>query len=124
MARQERFNELRAIWARPWVEDDAADQRAFEVACREVAPEDIIDAARTHVAAADAPRYLPSLAKWLAGRGWEKEPPPKRARRSHANGRHDGLPRSNGNKVDLSKVFFGLGGYVEDDNGRMVRGGA
>lgn len=123
MAREERFSELREIWRRPWADDVAADQRAFEVACREVAPEDIIVAASAWVAAADAPRFLPPLARWLANRGWEK-PPPAKARRAHGNGRrNDGLPRTNGDKVDLAKVFFGIAGYAEDDDGRMVRGG-
>ena len=74
---KERFSQLRAVWARPWADDDAADRRAFAQACREVAPDDIIAAASAFVAAADAPRFLPPLAKWLAARGWEKPPPTK-----------------------------------------------
>src|SRR5262249_598809 len=111
VAREERFGELREIWRRPWPDDDAADQRAFERACREAAPDEIIEAAVQWVAAADAPRFLPPLARWLANRGWEK-PPPTKARRAHGNGRrNDGLPRTNGDKVDLAKVFFGIAGY-------------
>ena len=124
MEREERFSELREIWARPWADDVAADRRAFEVACREVAPDEIIEAAAAWVAAADHPRFLPALARWLTNRGWDKSPPTK-ARRAHAHERRsDGLPRSNGNKVDLAKIAFEMAGYVEDDDGNMVRGGA
>jgi DNA-binding transcriptional regulator YhcF (GntR family) len=98
----EKFRELRAIWARPWADDDAADRRAFEVACREVAPEDIIEAAAAWVAAADAPRFLPPLAKWLAARGWEK-PPPTKARAS-GNGTR---PRY-GRKPNLAEIGLDL----------------
>jgi hypothetical protein len=84
--REERFRELRAIWARPWTDDVDADRRAFARACQEAAPDDIIAAATAFVAAADAPRFLPPLAKWLANRGWEKPPPTKTKR--GANGAH------------------------------------
>jgi hypothetical protein len=117
---------LRAIWTRPWADDEAADQRAFAAACREVAPEVILEAARATVEAIENPRYLKPLSEWLSRRGWEK-PPLKRKR---ANGapyaygrRNDGLPRTNGNKVDTAKVFFEIAGYVEDEDGNMVRGG-
>ena len=96
MAREERFSELREIWRRPWADDVAADQRAFEVACREVAPEDIIVAASAWVAAADAPRFLPPLAKWLASRGWEKPPPTKKG--------SNGAARRPGRKANLADI--------------------
>ena len=105
---------MRAAWPRPWSDDAAADRAAFERACREVGPEEIITAARAWAAAADAPRYLPSLAKWLNGRGWEKLPPTKRARRTRSR------PRSNGHKVNLAKLALMHGGYVEGDDGAMV----
>jgi hypothetical protein len=109
-----RFGELRAIWDRGWPGDDAPEvvalaRQAFETACREVAPDDIIEAAKVHVAAADAPRFLPALAKWLTARGWEK-PPPTKARRG--NGRHKG----NGSKP-LANVFFEEAGYRQDADG-------
>ena len=47
----------------------------------EAEPEAILTAARAWVAAADAPRFLPPLTKWLAARGWEKDPPKKPGRR-------------------------------------------
>jgi hypothetical protein len=117
VAREERFDELREIWRRPWADDDAADRRAFEVACREVAPDDIIEAATAWVAAADAPRFLPPLCRWLAARGWEK-PPPMKARRSHGNGRHNGNGRG-----PVANVFFEIAGYEQDADGNWMEGG-
>jgi hypothetical protein len=76
------YAELRAIWARPWIENEAANRRAYAVACRKADPSDIADAARAWVEAADDPRYLPPLANWLDGCGWEKAPPQRRARQS------------------------------------------
>jgi hypothetical protein len=114
LARKERFAELRGIWQRPWADDDAADQRAFEAACREVTPDEVIEAAKTWVAAADAPRFLPPLAKWLNARGWEKPPPKKR---SAANGH---AKRSNGYaKPDMFKIALAAGGYREGPDGKM-----
>ena len=101
VARGERFGELREIWRRPWPDDDAADQRAFEMACREVAPDEIIEAAVQWVAAADAPRFLPPLARWLANRGWEKSPPTK------ARGGGNGARRSS-RKPDVTEIGLAL----------------
>jgi hypothetical protein len=117
VAREERFDELRAIWARPWADDVAADQRAFEMACRRSRPDDIIAAAVAWVAAADARRFLPPLARWLANRGWEK-PPPMKARRSHGNGRHNGNGRG-----PVANVFFEIAGYEQDADGNWMEGG-
>jgi hypothetical protein len=117
VAREERFGELREIWRRPWPDDDAADLRAFEAACREVTPDEIIEAAAAWVAAADAPRFLPPLSKWLANRGWEK-PPPMKARRSHGNGRrHNGDGRG-----PVANVFFEIAGYEQDADGNWMGG--
>jgi hypothetical protein len=55
------------------------------------------------VAAADAPRFLPTLAKWLAGRGWEKPPPQGKAAR--------GKGRRHKPKFSTSNAFFEEGGY-------------
>jgi hypothetical protein len=112
----EKFRELRTLWARPWADDVAADQRAFEMACREVAPDEIIAAAGAWVAAADDPRFLPSLAKWLTGRGWEKPPPTKRGRaRGNGNAQRNGYA-----KPDMFKICLEAGGYREDADGNMV----
>jgi hypothetical protein len=77
------------------------------------------------VQAADNPRFLPCLAKWLACEGWSKAPPQARMRQGNglatakgARGRY-----RNGRKVDLAKLALGLGGYTETDDGRMVWGG-
>jgi hypothetical protein len=71
----EAFAELVAVWARPWPDDVERDRRAFELACQEVAPEDILAGA---VMWADAigPRYRPVLWKCATdlccGNGWKR----------------------------------------------------
>jgi hypothetical protein len=83
------FAELAEIWARPWADDEAVDRMAFAKALREGAdPAEIVEAAKCWAAAADAPRYLQPLAKWLNGRGWEKAPPTRR-RRHHGQSMGD-----------------------------------
>src|SRR5262245_53903746 len=48
------FAELRStIWCRPWLDDIEADREAFDRACREVAPDVILTAARAWAAAID-----------------------------------------------------------------------
>jgi len=116
--REERFGELRAIWNRGHARDNtpeviAGERQAFERACRDTDPAVILDGARVHVAAADAPRYLPKLHEWLASRKWETPPPPKR--RSRAKGQ-----RSNAYaKPDMFKICLEAGGYREDADGNM-----
>ena len=75
---QNDFDVLAAIWQRPWPDDERESRKAFVEACREADPEKIIEGARAWVAAADDPRYLKPLPKWLAARLWEKAPPTKR----------------------------------------------
>jgi hypothetical protein len=54
---------------RPWIDvDHAAAWAAYEQAAREVTLGVILAAARAWLAGIDAPRYLPALSKWLAGR--------------------------------------------------------
>ena len=99
-SKKERFAALRAIWARPWADDGAADRRAFAQACREAEPDDIMEGAKAWVAAfaaGDGLRYLPLLTKWLASRGWEKPPPTKP---KGGNGAH----RHAGRKPDLAEI--------------------
>jgi hypothetical protein len=75
------FETLQAIWCRPWPDDELADRLAFE---RAIAGGgdigEILEAAKCWVAAADAPRFLPKLDRWLNARGWLKVPPQRRQR--------------------------------------------
>ena len=105
-ATERSFAALRALWARGWPVDDspkaiAVQRAAFAKACTVAEPEEILAGARVHVAAADAPRFLPPLAEWLAGRGWEK-PPPTKPKRSHNGARH---PRR---KADIVEIGLAL----------------
>ena len=111
-AAADRFDELRAVWTRPWTDDDAADRQAFKEACRSTAPGVIITAAALWVKAADAPRFLPSLEKWLTARSWEKPPPKKH--------QHKAAGRRGRGKRDLAKVFFEKAGWVEDEDGSLT----
>jgi hypothetical protein len=121
---QERaFRELRELWQRGWAADDspkaqALVRQAFAKACRDVTPTAILDAARTWVAAADAPRYLPALPQWLMANGWEKPPPAKATRASHSKRGHNGYQRKGG-KPDLMRMSLKRGGYLEDENGKL-----
>ena len=99
---EEDWQKLSALWQRPWPDDPKAGQRAFEAACQETTPEVILEAAAKWVAAAEAPRFLQPLAKWLDWGGWEKEPPKRRK----ANG-NDGK----GGKTDLAELAFAYGDY-------------
>jgi hypothetical protein len=92
---------LRAAWARPWVDDDGGQAwLSYDEAVREVAPRVILSAARAWVEAADAPRFLPSLGKWLSNRGWERPPPqrgkprPDKAAHAPRHGRKASLAQS------------------------------
>jgi hypothetical protein len=119
------FRELRAMWQRGHVSDDtpksiAIARQAFDAACKLALPAEILAGAKTAVAAVDAPRFLPALPKWLEARGWEKPPPKKmnRGRGSFSGRRHrDGLPRTNGNKVDMVRLAAMQAGCVEDEDG-------
>jgi hypothetical protein len=93
----DRFTDLLAVWQRPWGEDDEpAAHRAFAEACREADPDDIIASARRWVAAADEPRFLKPLTKWLAKGLWQKQPPSR-------------APQRNGGKVSLSRLALEIG---------------
>jgi hypothetical protein len=113
------WRELREAWQRPHAEDQRADRKAFDVACREAAPEDIIAAARVWVAAyaaGDGVRYLPKLAKWLGDHGWQKDPPPPK--------RGGGKRRSNGKAKGAAAYLLEDDGYTLDDDGKWRRGGS
>ena len=74
------FAELRAVWARPWLDDEAADRAAFFRATAEVDPANILAGAQVWTAAVE-PRFRKPLKKWLDARGWEKPPPKPRQRK-------------------------------------------
>jgi hypothetical protein len=111
------WHELRDVWQRGWSVDDtpkaiAIARQAFECACAEGAdPADILAGARVHVAAADAPRYLPALPTWLAAKAWTK-PPLRRTRRSAQPPRNG--HRRNG-KVNVADAFFAI---ADEDEAR------
>jgi Helix-turn-helix domain len=126
------FDVLRDLWQRGWASDDtpkaqAIARAAFAKACARAEADAILDGAQAWVdafAAGDGVRFLPALPQWLAGRGWQRPPPTKRSRHGGTRRRRDdGLPRSNGRKVDMGKLALAYGGYVEDASGAMVWGG-
>ena len=63
----------------------------------DVGPDAILAAAKAWVAAADEPRFIPGLPKWLANRGWEKPPPSKRVPRQQQTARR---------KNDITNAFL------------------
>jgi hypothetical protein len=107
---EEEFGALQAAWPRPWLDDVEVDRAAFEWACREVVPAIIIAAAAAWGQAVE-PRFLPPLAKWLAGRGWQK-PPPQQAKRARSNAASFGKTRRSGHKVDLTRMMLQHGEAV------------
>jgi hypothetical protein len=89
------FAELWALWARPWLDDEAEGWKAFIKATGAGAdPADILAGAQTWTAAVE-PRFRKPLVKWLHGRGWEKPPPQRRERK--------------GGKPALTPMFIRLG---------------
>jgi Helix-turn-helix domain len=75
------FAGLWALWARPWLDDEAEASRAFIKATSAGAdPADIIAGAQAWVDAV-VPRFRKPLEKWLAAHGWEKPPPQRRQRK-------------------------------------------
>jgi hypothetical protein len=114
------------IWRRGWASDDtpkalAIGKQVFTKACREgVHTAHILEGARTWIAAADAPRYLPALPQWLAAKGWRRPPPTKRKTLPHGGGKSPRRDhRRNGNKIDATRIAFMQGGYVEGADGRL-----
>jgi hypothetical protein len=84
---------LRAIWRRGHAKDDlpeavAAARRAFQAAIASGATDSqILNAAPLHVAAADDPRYLPSLETWLIARAYAQPPQQQKQRRGRRGGK-------------------------------------
>jgi hypothetical protein len=111
------FREFRTLWRRGWASDDTPRAQeiartAFVAACREAKPEEILEGARAWVAAADAPRFLPPLAKWLAARGWEQPPPTKRRASQHRGG-SNGARRQ---RPNLAEIAFELARQYEEES--------
>jgi hypothetical protein len=104
------FAELRALWLRPWADnDDREAMRSYVMALRDTDPDVILAAARACVEAADAPRFLQKLSKWLADRGWEK-PPPLRARRKRmGTAEINGLTLEPRGKTNISNIAVRYG---------------
>jgi len=102
------FAELRKVWVRPWPDhDDREALRSYVMALHDVEPDVILDAARNWVEAADNPRFLPKLSKWLADRAWERDPPQKRGK---------GPGYRKGRKPDLADIAFEYGREHDDDD--------
>jgi hypothetical protein len=86
------FAELRALWRRGHPADDtekaiAVARAAYAKAIAEGADgEQLFEAAKPWVAAADAPRFLPPLPTWLATQGYLKPPPEKKRTRQAVRG--------------------------------------
>ena len=124
LADEKHWRDLREVWTRGWASDDSArsiavDRAAFARACAVAeGGEDIVAAAKAWREAADAPRFLPRLCDWLDTRGWAKPPPIKRKERSSRRG-GDGLPRTNGHKVNLTRLCLRMGGYREAPDGSL-----
>jgi hypothetical protein len=110
------FNTLRAAWPRPWVDSEHADQLAYQKALRQTSADVLLSGAQAWAKVVEH-RFLPTLAKWLDGKGWQK-PPPKRGvgrGRGRATGRRQHEPDR------LSKTFLKLGGWQEDaESGDLI----
>jgi hypothetical protein len=103
----ESFAELRKAWVRPWPDhDDREALKLFVLALYEVEPDVILEAAQKWVEAADNPRFLPKLSKWLADQCYLRDPPQKRR----------GKPKR-GRKPDLADIAFEYGREHDVDDG-------
>ena len=108
------FLELQKIWVRPWCDDDiGVAWLEYDRLTHEVDPRVILASARKWVAAADAPRFLPSLAKWLTARGWEKPPPQRGKPRQDGPGHARHGVRRNGGKLDLAQIALAQGRRIQ-----------
>jgi hypothetical protein len=106
------WRELSAMWKRPHLDVE------------EVAPEDIVAAARPWAEAYE-PRFRKPLSIWLERRGWHHPPPerlPRRCRTKGASGERGGY-RSNGSKPDTARIALLQNGFIEAPDGSFVWGG-
>jgi hypothetical protein len=123
------WREILARYRRGWPGDDDPKQIAIartayaKLIANGVPPADILAGVIKWVEAADAPRFLPSLIQLLTTRTFEQSPPIKKAKRKRGAAANGGggktLPRTNGNKVDVTKVALMQAGYIEDENGNL-----
>ena len=117
------WRQLRACWDRGWASDDsprsiAIARQAFGSACAlvEGGGPAIVEAAAVWIEAADAPRFLPRLADWLAVQGYAK-PPPAKAKRA-GGGR--AARRKRWRWHDPARTGFKLAGWIEDADGNLT----
>ena len=115
---------LRAIWARPWLDDEAADRAAFlRKATGAGADTAEIFAGAQQRGPPQSKRFRQLLKKWLDARGWEK-PPPKRRERREACTRGDVHPQPvvNGIIKQSGKTKITAGGHGGHRRTRSRRG--
>ena len=123
---------MRRSWRRPRADTDDDEALAvFTAATRSgVRADKILDSARAWDEGVDTARFLPSLTKWLTGRGWEKSPPGRD--QPHRDRRRDAAPGSDrprpqrtvSRKPDLFAIAMRVGGHTETPDGRFVLGDA
>ena len=93
------------MWQRGWSSDatprsrKAEDEAWTAAIAKGATPEAITTGVKKHIAAADAPRFLPKFSDWLNDDGWEK-PPPKR-KQAKTSRRSSGSRRSRGNGANM-----------------------
>jgi hypothetical protein len=106
------FRALRQTWVRPWADhDDREAMRAYRAVAAGTGHEAIIAAAESWVAAADPPRFLMKLSRWLSERFWERDPPqPQRRREARGRSRS----RSKANVVGV-RAAMAMGGFQPGD---------
>jgi hypothetical protein len=103
---------LRELWAvRPWPVTPREMAIGWALFVKIVADGTPLDAvlagAGAWVRGVDDPRYLMALPQWLAAKGWEYAPPPKRMRQARASGQRHGYQRRQ--KTDLASLMHQLG---------------
>jgi hypothetical protein len=105
------YAQLRAAWPRPFADDEAADRAALAEARQHAPFGEIIEGAEAWAEAADAPRFLQPLAKFLHSRCWEKASPQRRQMHAVKPYQHH---HRNGGKVDLARLAFDMAADLDD----------
>jgi hypothetical protein len=81
------FQELDALWVRLWADNhEDGSKKLYALAREEIGHSAVVEAARAWVQAAEHPRFVKKLSKWLADRCWEREPPQHNGKAPQANG--------------------------------------